>query len=35
MKDLYNENDKPLKKSKKTTGGGKISHADGLIGSIL
>jgi hypothetical protein len=32
VKDLYNENYKPLK---KTTEGGKISHAHGLAESIF
>jgi hypothetical protein len=36
VKDLYNENHKPLKKkSKKTTDDRKMSHAHGLAESIL
>jgi hypothetical protein len=35
VKDLYNENYKPLKKSKKSTKGRKISHAHSLAQSIL
>jgi hypothetical protein len=35
MNDLYKENYKPLKKrSRKTTEGGKISCAHGLVGSM-
>jgi hypothetical protein len=34
--DLYRENYKPVKKnSKKTTEDGKISHAHGLVESVL
>jgi hypothetical protein len=33
MNDLYKENYKPLKRSKKITEAGKISHAHGLAES--
>jgi hypothetical protein len=35
VKDLYNENYKPLKKLKKTSEDGKISHAHELAELIL
>jgi hypothetical protein len=33
VKDRYKENYKPLKRLRKTTEGGKISHAHGLVES--